>query len=61
MENTKINEISKKNSKEDIGEKLKRAVQTYFIQLKNGCMRKLCYNPNCIKSKGKFILNNHKL
>lgn len=57
MENVKISEIPKKNSKEEIGEKLKRAVQTYFLQLKNGCHRKVCYNPNCMKSESIIILN----
>jgi hypothetical protein len=48
-------EIPKKNSKEEIGEKLKKAVQTFFTQFKIGCFRKNCYNPHCLKSE----CNNH--
>jgi len=47
----KNTEISQKNSKEDIGEKFKKAIQTYFIQLKTGCFRKYCYNQICNKSE----------
>jgi len=48
-------EIPKKNSKEEIGEKLKKAIQTFFTQFKIGCFRKNCYNPHCLKSES----NNH--
>lgn len=48
-------EIPKKNSKEEIGEKLKKAIQTFFNQLKIGCFRKNCYNPHCIKSERKIL------
>ena len=44
-------EISKKNSREEIGEKLKKAIQTFFTQLKKGCFRKNCYNPYCFNSE----------
>ncbi len=53
-------EIQKKNSKEEIGEKLKKAIQTFFIQLKIGCFRKNCYNPYCIKSECNFVILYYK-
>lgn len=49
-------EIPKKNSKEEIGDKLKKAIQIFFTQMKIGCFRKNCYNPNCVKSESKNLL-----
>lgn len=55
MEQT-TTEIPKKNSKEEIGQKLKKAIQTFFTQLKIGCFRKNCYNPHCLKSEGIILI-----
>lgn len=51
METIDINENQKQQQqKENMQKKLKEDITKFFIQLKNGCSRKYCYNPHCKKS-----------
>lgn len=38
-------------TKKSVEQKLKESIKKYFLQLKNGCNRTLCYNEYCKKSQ----------